>query len=322
VATLALALMGLAAIVAISGVRVARQPPGYVGVVRNGGPFDDRAIRQILLPGQRITWIGFFSQTPHDYPSVKALRALPVGDDLKSPLSLPTRDGVQVVLQATAFFRFVGESNPDLLKRFDLTIGTRKFNGLYPWEGDDGFMNTARALITPVLENNLRREVGAVPCASLVASCSLIRRAEHADDPNATIARIQHRINASLEHDLAETLSQPFFHGFRFRIVRVVLPPLVQAAVDQTQAKYAAINGARADLRRARYQARSNDVLGDSYNRSPSLARIDAIKAAPPGATIVVGSGQDPQVLVGGNSGAEAPGATPTPGDEQDGAER
>jgi SPFH domain / Band 7 family len=301
--------MGLVSIVGISGVRVARQPPGYVGVVRNGGPFDDRAIRQILLPGQRISWIGFFSQSPHNYPSVKAMRALPVGDDPKSPLSLPTRDGVQVVLQATAFFRFVGESNPEVLKRFDLNIGTRKFNGLYPWEGDEGFANMTNALMVPVLENNLRREVGAVPCASLVASCSLIRRTENADDPNATIARIQHRINASLEHDLAETLGQPFFHGFRFRIVRVALPAPVQAAVDQTQAKYAAINGARADLRRARFQARSNAVLGDSYNRSPSLARIDAIKAAPPGATVVVGSGQDPQVLVGGNAGA-APAST------------
>jgi len=303
--------MGLAVIVAISGVRVARQPPGYVGVVRNGGPFDDRSIRQILQPGQRITWIGFFSQAPHNYPSVRALRAIPVGENPRSPLSLPTRDGVQVVLQATAFFRFVGESNPDLLKRFDVTVGTRKFSGLYPWEGDEGFIKMASAVITPVLENNLRREVGAVACASLVASCSLIRRTENADDPNATIARIQHRINASLEHDLAETLGQPFFHGFRFRIVRVALPTTVQAAVDQTQAKYAAINGARADLRRARFEAERNDLLGDSYNRSPSLARIDAIKAAPEGATVVVGSGQDPQVLVGGNNRAPAP--TPEP---------
>src|SRR5262249_3097734 len=150
-------------------------------------------------------------------------------------------------------------------------------------------------------------EVGAVACASLVASCSLIRRTEHADDPNATIARIQHTINASLEHDLAETLGQPFFHGFRFRIVRVGLPPMVQSAVDPTPGKSAAINGARADLRRARYEAERNNVLGDSYNRSPSLARIDAIKAAPDGATVVVGSGQDPQVLVGGSNPAPTP---------------
>ena len=242
---------------------------------------------------------------------MRALRAIPVGDDPRSPLSLPTRDGVQVALQATAFFRFVGEADPDLLKRFDLTVGTRRFKGLYPWEGDDGFMNMALAIVRPVIENNLRREVGAVPCAALVASCSLIRRAPNAGDPNATIALIQHRINSSLEDDLAETLSQPFFRGFRFRIVRVSLPDAVQKAVDDTQAKYAAVNGARADLRRARYQARSNNVLGDSYNRSPSLARIDAIKAAPPGATVVVGSSQDPQVLVGGNGNPAA--ATPTP---------
>ena len=295
-----LALMGLAAIVAISGVRVARQPPGYVGVVRNGGPFDDRAIRQVLMPGQRITWIGLFSQAPHEYPSVRALRSLPVGDDARSPLSLPTRDGVQVALQATAFFRFVGEADVELLQRFDLTVGTRQFSGRYAWDGDEGFTNMALALIRPVLENNLRREVGAVPCASLVASCSLIRRTRYAANPNATIAMIQRRINGSVEEDLAETLGAPFFRGFRLRIVRVSLPGAVQSAVDQTQAKYAAVNGARAELRSARYQAKRNNLLGDSYNRSPSLARIDAIKAAPKGATVVVGSGADPQLLVGG----------------------
>ena len=64
IGTLILACMVLALIVGLSGVKVARQEVGYVGVVRNGGPLDNRTIRQVLLPGQRLTWIGLFSSAP------------------------------------------------------------------------------------------------------------------------------------------------------------------------------------------------------------------------------------------------------------------
>src|SRR4051812_8676243 len=60
-ATALLALMGLLVLVGVSGLKFARQPLGYVGVVRNGGPLDNRAVRQILQPGSRITYTGLFS---------------------------------------------------------------------------------------------------------------------------------------------------------------------------------------------------------------------------------------------------------------------
>jgi hypothetical protein len=104
--------------------------------------------------------------------------------------------------------------------------------------------------------------------------------------PNATIALIQRRINDSLEADLAETLAAPFFRGFRVRIVRVSLSAAVQAAVDDTQARYAAVNGAGADLRSARYHAERHTLLGDSYNRSPSL--VSALNAIRPAHAILV----------------------------------
>jgi regulator of protease activity HflC (stomatin/prohibitin superfamily) len=282
--------------------RLARQAPGYVGVVRNGGPLDDRNIRQVLMPGQRLTWIGLFSESPHEYPSVKALRQLRITSAAPADtVSVPTRDGVQVAIEGVAFFRFVGESDVGLLQRFDLTVGTRRFAGHYAWEGDDGFAAMADALVRPVLVNNLRREVGSYPCADLVASCSLVRQSRSQRDPNTTIETIQDHINATLESDLTRTLSAPFFKGFRFRLVSIALPRNVQAAVDSAEAQFAGISGARAQARQARYLAQRNRRLGDSYNRSPALARIDAIKAAPKGATVIIGSnGADaPRLLVG-----------------------
>ena len=300
-ATLLLALMTLCVAFALSGVRVARQSPGYVGVVRNGGPLDDRNIRQILMPGQRLTWIGLFSESPHEYPSVRALRQLRITTATPADaVSVPTRDGVQVGIEGVAFFRFVGESDLDLLRRFDLTVGTRRFAGRYPWQDDDGFAAMADALVRPVLVNNLRREVGSFPCADLVASCTLVRHTRSRHDPNTTIETIQDHINATLETDLTRTLSAPFFKGFRFRLVSITLPRNVQAAVDSAEAQFAGISGARAQARQARYLARRNRLLGDSYNASPALARIDAIKAAPKGATVIIGNGADaPRLLVG-----------------------
>ena len=37
-------------------------------VVRNGGPFDDKQIRQVVPNGSGNTWVGFFSQA-HPYPA-------------------------------------------------------------------------------------------------------------------------------------------------------------------------------------------------------------------------------------------------------------
>ena len=68
-ATLVAALLGVALIVGVSGVKVARGNVGQVGVVRNGGPLDTRTIRQIIMPGQGLTYIGLFSQSPHEYPA-------------------------------------------------------------------------------------------------------------------------------------------------------------------------------------------------------------------------------------------------------------
>ena len=55
-------------------------------------------------------------------------------------------------------------------------------------------------------------------------------------------------------------------------------------------------------MRRAGFEAKRNALRAKAYNESPALARIDAVKAAPDGATIVLSSGDDksPGINVGG----------------------
>src|SRR3954468_11998079 len=150
-ATLMVAVMGLLVLFGVSSVKFERQRLGYVGVVRNGGPLDNRQVRQGLLPRPRGTFPGLFSQSPHDYPSVRALRSYTITADARrgnrpgvDVVSVPTHDGVQVGIEGTVYLRFVGEADENVLRRFDATVGTRRFplpSGppLYPWQGNDGF---------------------------------------------------------------------------------------------------------------------------------------------------------------------------------------
>jgi regulator of protease activity HflC (stomatin/prohibitin superfamily) len=310
------ALVGLTAVL-VSGAKFQRQDAAHVGVVRNGGMLDNRAIRQILLPGQKVSWTGMYSQGAREYPAARIVLVYTVTNDASRGgrrgtdiVTVPTRDGVQVGLQATVFFRFIGERNHALLRRFDQTIGQRRFPAvdggppIYPWEGDEGFASMLDATFRPILDNNFRQEVGDFSCAELVASCSLVRHDPAADSSkaNANIAAVQQRLNTSLTEDLTTALGGEYFWGVRVRIAHVTLPENVQAAVDDVHAEYVAVNGAKAQVTRAKYEAQRNALRAKAYNDSPALARIDAVRAAPKGATIVLSSGDDksPGINVGG----------------------
>jgi hypothetical protein len=93
------------------------------------------------------------------------------------------------------------------------------------------------------------------------------------------------------------------------RIARVTLPKSVQSAVDDAQAKYVQVNGAKAELKQARYQRERNRLLGEAYNASPALANIDALKALPKQATVILSTnGKMPAVLATpGNGSTSAP---------------
>jgi regulator of protease activity HflC (stomatin/prohibitin superfamily) len=322
-ATLVAALVGLALIVGVSGVRVARQPVGYVGVVRNGGPLDKRNIREVLMPGQPLTWIGFFSESPHQYPASNVNRTYTLTSDPTrgsrpgvDVVTVPTKDGVEVGIEATVFIRFVGERDLKALERFDISYGARRFapasggKPLYPWQGDEGFYAWLDNLFRPVLEYNLRREFGRLECAELVASCSLVSsgkasRSSTRPLPVADAQAVARRISAALERDFTRTVGQAYLWNIRMRIARLTLPTGVQAAVDDAQAKYVQVNAARAEVTQARYQNQRNRLLGEAYNTSPGLANIDALKALPKQATVILSTnGQTPAILATPGNGS------------------
>jgi regulator of protease activity HflC (stomatin/prohibitin superfamily) len=328
--TFVFALVGLALVVAVSGVRFARQEIGYVGVVRNGGPLDVRTLRQVLMPGQGLTWIGFFSKAPHQYPAATVNRTYTVTSDPKrgtrpgvDVVTVPTRDGVQVGVEATVFLRFVGESNLDVLRRFEISYGARRFptpdgRELYPWQGDEGFSAWLDAYFRPVLDYNLRRELGTLQCAELISSCALVSRGAMSTGrriPLANAQAISRRISTALEADFTRTIGNPYLRDIRMRISRVTLPKGVQVAIDDAQAEFAAVNGARAELKQAQFRAERNRLLGEEYNRSPGLVTVETMRAIPKGSTVILSTGGKPPAILAGPGGGSA---DPTMGAGQD----
>jgi regulator of protease activity HflC (stomatin/prohibitin superfamily) len=213
-------------------------------------------------------------------------------------VTVPTKDGVQVGLEATVFVRFVGESNLTVLNQFEFSYGNRRFPAadgrlLHPWEGDEGFSAWLDNFFRPVLDYNLRREIGTFECAELVASCSLVSRGSPyaTGVPVADSALIATRISAALEEDLTRTIGQPYFSDIRMRISRVTLPKDVQAAINEAQAAFAGVNTARAELKQSEYRAARNRRIGESLNESPGLATIEAMRAIPKGSTVIVTTG-------------------------------
>jgi hypothetical protein len=295
---------------AFSGFGLARMDAGHVGVVRNGGPLDDKNIRQILQPGQSLTWTGWLSEDPHPYPASNVQRFYAITADPSrgerqgvDVVQVPTRDGVQVGIEGTLYFKFVGESDGRLLRRFDNDFGTRTFPSAdggeryYPWQGDEGFAAMLDTILRPVINNDIREQVGQRRCAELVSSCALISRGEQASVPvndensNANLQAIQQAINTSLAKDIERTLGEEYFIDVRFTLSRVTLPEGVQEAIDTAQSAFAEVSRARARVRQAEFQNRANQLLARTYKESPELAQIDAIKAIPEGAEVIFNVG-------------------------------
>ena len=310
-----LVISGIALLLFVSGARIERMDIGHAGVVRSGGPFEGRSIRQILEPGSGPTWTGWFSQKPHEYPANKVVLLYGVTAEARrgdrpgvDVVTVPTLDGVRVGIEGTVYYHFVAEQNDALLRRFDETFGSREYTSetgksVYPYDGDYGFQVMVENVFRPVLDNDLRRVAVTFECAQIVSACKLVKPA--AGDTTAhgvsrNVDLIEGRINRSLQSDLAGALGGAYFTDVHFRVTRVTLPQTVQSAVTSAQAESAKVQVAKQKYQQGRYEARRLELLAKAYNKSPSLASIEAIKSAPRSSTVILNTGGKSQPLLVG----------------------
>ena len=279
---------------------------GEVGVVRNGGWFDNNRVRQVIPQASGLTWTGMYSTT-HRYPAQQRFYTI-TSDNKRGDrtgvdvVNTPSSDGVEMGIEGTIYFTL--NLNPDTLKAFDTKFGTRQFRGVdghlrYAYDGDEGWSSFLDAIVRPVIDNDLRIQINSFRCAELVSSCALVQNgAQRTGTPavpanpdtggqanNTNIAKVQEAVNSSLPKDLAEMLGGNFFEGIKFNLARVTLPQTVQDAVNKAQAAYAQVSEAQARVAQAKAEAEANKTRQQGYDACSACAQIDIIKALPPGVT-------------------------------------
>src|SRR4051794_29117241 len=239
-------LIVLAIVSAAVGGAFARPDAGEVGVVRNGGPLDNRNIREVLPAGSGTTWIGWRS-TAHFYPAAFVQRYYTITSDAArgdrpgvDVVRVQTADGFLVGIEGTFYLQTnfdASDHGKRLLKDFDNRFGTREFpvNGenrrARPWQGDAGWGAYLDAIVRPIIENELRKSIARFRCAELVSSCALVATqgqvtvsANAGRRANLNLQRVQDDIDRGLEQDLGQTLGANYFGDIRFRLSRVTLP--------------------------------------------------------------------------------------------------
>lgn len=277
---------------------------GHVAIVRNGGPFDNTRIRQVLPASSGRTNVGMFSAL-HDYPTSQRFYTISSSGskaDANESVTVPTADGVNVGIEGSAYFTLNTDpgSGYKILKDFDNKYGTRRFRcrtsqSLNIYDGDDGFSCFLDQVVAPIINNDLRVSIGDVRCADLVASCSLVQNTSAARvDPskigkgNVNLAKIEGNISSSLTDDLKSTLGGDFFANVRFNLAKVDLDPAVQKAISEAQAKFAQVSAAQADLKQAQIEAQTNGARQKGYESCKACQQIDILKALPPALTTLV----------------------------------
>ncbi|KQC39099.1 SPFH domain-containing protein [Frankia sp. ACN1ag] len=277
---------------------------GQIAVVRNGGPFDNHRIRQIIDPASSLTYAGMYSST-HNYPAQQRYYTITsvVGESDRGTVDVvttPSKDGVSMGIEGTFYFTLNLDHN--VLRQFDDKFGTRKFplaskggKLYYAWSGDDGWSAFLGAIIRPVIDNDLREQINNFTCADLVSSCALVQMGAqqqagasttlNAASSNGNIQAVQNAINKSLATDLNANLGGPFLENLRFTLARVTLPANVQGAVNSAQAAFARIAEAQARVAEAKADAEANRQRQSGYAQCPACAKIDELKAIPPNVT-------------------------------------
>lgn len=274
---------------------------GEIGVVRNGGWWDDNQIRQVIQPASGLTWIGLWSSI-HRYPAQQRFYTMTADPERGGRAGIdlahsPSSDGVDMGIEATIYFTL--NTDDATIRLFDEKFGTRQYRNadgelFYAWDGVDGWNAFFDATVRPIVDNDLRARIGAVTCAQLVSSCALVQNSTLNTQPAVPVSgpgvpnsinQVQQAVNESLPRDLRANLGGDFFLDIKFNLVRVTLPAPVQEAVIKAQAQFAAVSEAQARVQLAQAEAEANKKRQEGYNACPACAQIDMIKALPPGVT-------------------------------------
>lgn len=292
--------------------------PGHVAIVKEGGPFDGRALKSVREPGSKISTIGMWNKQ-YELPTTQ--RDL---TEESGRIVVPTADGVNVVVDGQALFQLRVDGEPDMNKNVDAVFfrnfGLRTWDGEHIWD-DDGWVNFLKIRLVPILYQSIRQTIGRYECTQLNNTCIYVLNAnailadtgdkakaqdkasEQAKQVNVSqnLAEAEAAITEAFQSNLKAGLGNEYFEHIRFQNLRVTFEPDIQRAVTSAQGKRAEVAKARLEAQRvtAAAQGRADAAVaaarGDrdakiaaasgaralarAYKLNPALARIEQIKA-------------------------------------------
>lgn len=288
---------------------------GTVCVVREGGPFDGRDVKEVRQPGEGPKPIGAFNKQD----------CLPTterdsNDVIEGDPQFPTRDSVQVIADGQVLFSLTTDERK--IDAFYRKYGRRTWGG-QEIDTDAGWLNFLRQRFAPVVLDAQRQVIGDYACTALNNLCIYVQNPDVAlrgdrvaapprdADNNQNLAEAQRRIAAALKDKLRAAFGDDYFENVRYQNLRIRFEPEVQRRITEaqslrTQAANAALEAQRkkaeakgeadrrveeaAGERRAAYQK------AQAYRLNPNQRVIDRIRA------FCGANGCDPQVF-GGDAG-------------------
>jgi regulator of protease activity HflC (stomatin/prohibitin superfamily) len=206
-----------------------------------------------------------------------------------------------VGIEGTVYFQLT--SDEAALRAFDDKYVTRRYRGAdgefryacqfrYAWQDDEDWSTFLDQIVRPLISNALREQVGSVQCSELQASCALVQNGGSLQAVNASagksnlrIAQIQQAIDTTLAEDFDQTLGGAYITSVRFNLAKITLPATVQAAINKSQAAFAAVTEAQAKVKQAEAEAAANSARQKGYQNCPACAQIDMLEAIPPNVT-------------------------------------
>jgi hypothetical protein len=258
----------------------ARVEPGFVGLVRNGGPFDNRNFQKVITPADGVTNVGMFSTVSeypttdrYDYVQPGEYGARPEdGDDLQTDrYRTRTKDGLDVGVQGQ--WRYVVNTDPAVLEQFDAKFGTRSYSvpgspdeRVRVSDGDRGMAVFIAGQLRPIQQEALRAGIGSANGEELDPSFALLRNLSA--DPNtlanatppttdnaAKFAQLSDSISGAFVNRLNEQLGtaivdgkpQPFLIAPRFTLQQVYPSPDTQSRIQDVRTAVANLAKANAD---------------------------------------------------------------------------
>ncbi len=283
---------------------------GYVCVVREGGPFDGRAIKEVRQPGEGPKIIGPFNKQDCLPTTERDSNDVIEGDQL-----FPTKDSVQVVVDGQALYSLTTDG--PRIEKFYKAYGRRKWGGA-SLSTDEGWLNFQRQRLAPVILDAQREVVASYDCQALNNLCQYVQNPEAAtqttntatkgDENTQNLSAAQRALAKKINEKLRAAFGDDYFENVRYQNLRIRFEPAVQGEITKAQTLRTQAANAKLDADRKRAEAkgeadrkvevasgerRAAFQQAKAYRINPTQREIDKLRA------FCGDDGCDPKVIGG-----------------------